>query len=70
MQNAEKTDNLPSLTTLRREIQNVKVFPGFNNNITFYTARNEMRIKEDTSYNIEEDNVEWGGGLSQPEIEL
>lgn len=66
--------NLPGITTLKRTMRKVKIYPGFNGNILEALQKkvtampaggeicavvfDEMTIKEGLSYNVEEDNVE------------
>ena len=70
----QKLLKLPSVSTLRRAMQNVKIYPGFNKNILQALEKkvsampksgkacaivfDEMAIKEGLSYNFEEDNIE------------
>lgn len=68
-----KIISLPSVSTLRRVMQKVGIYPGFNDNILQALKKNlssdkskqlcivafdEMALKEEATYNIEQDNIE------------
>ena len=70
----QKVFSLPSISTLRRSMQKVQIYPGFNDNILQALQKkvssmptsgkacavvfDEMSMKEGLSYNKEEDNIE------------